>query len=371
MVSEQDPDAPGEAPDGDEVVESRYRRRVGITLALLAILGASIGLLQTAASSNESAKAREATRLAVEAQTAQVLAEGLDASVRDAFAQVESFESRPVFSRSQNLGEALGLSPDPDLAAQRLATAQQSLEQSFTGRLDLEALGRTAAATELFQKAAVAERIEWNAKASQYETVLTVLAIAVFLVGFTLVLGRKLRPPIAVPGALLALYCLGWAVVIYSHPIPSVDDDAVKQTAAGEVALQRIEGAEAVADFDAALEADPGYVPALSGRALARVVEDNPDLLETLAVTSPDAGTYRGPAGPEHRTGQRRRPRSAHPEHRLAPGAAGGRMGPRGGVPRRRIRAEQHRGGALPLACRARGGRGRHPGSARLAGACP
>ncbi|MEZ5240071.1 MAG: hypothetical protein R2716_14325 [Microthrixaceae bacterium] len=269
------------------------RRCAGITLAPLAILGASIGLLQTAASSNESAKAREATRLAVEAQTAQVLAEGLDASVRDAFAQVESFESRPVFSGPRT--SARPSASAPTRTSLRSAWPPPSSPSSSPSPDDWTSRrwAGTAAATELFQKAAVAERIEWNAKASQYETVLTVLAIAVFLVGFTLVLGRKLRPPIAVPGALLALYCLGWAVVIYSHPIPSVDDDAVKQTAAGEVALQRIEGAEAVADFDAALEADPGYVPALSGRALARVVEDNPDLLETLAVTSPDAGTYR------------------------------------------------------------------------------
>ena len=33
----------------------------------------------------------------------------------------------------------------------------------------------------------MAERITWNNRASQYETVLTVLAVAIFLVGFTMV----------------------------------------------------------------------------------------------------------------------------------------------------------------------------------------
>lgn len=276
----------------ETVAEGRYRRRVGITLAVLAILGASIGLLQTSASTSESSKAREATRLAVEAQTAQVLAEGLDAAVSNAFARVESFESRSVFSDTDSLGELLGIDTDPEREAARLETAQDSLDEAFTGQLDLESLARTAAATELHQKAAVSERIEWNAKASQYETVLTVLAIAVFLVGFTLVIGRKLRPPVAVPGVALALYCVGWAAVIYSHPIPSVDDEAVEQTAAGEVALDNLEPTEAMAHFDAALETDPEYVPALSGRALARVLENNPDLLATLAVTSADPADY-------------------------------------------------------------------------------
>ena len=38
-------------------------------------------------------------------------------------------------------------------------------------------------------------------------TVLTVLAVAIFLLGFTLVVGRNLRPPLAVPGVILALVC--------------------------------------------------------------------------------------------------------------------------------------------------------------------
>ncbi|MEZ5349808.1 MAG: hypothetical protein R2714_11460 [Microthrixaceae bacterium] len=83
----------------------------------------------------------------------------------------------------------------------------------------------------------------------------------------------------------LAVFCIGWAGVIYSHPIPEVDQDAIDATAAGKVALSQRRAEDARSDFTVALESEPDYLPALWGRALATLLVANPDVLDTMAVT--------------------------------------------------------------------------------------
>ena len=149
----------------------------------------------------------------------------------------------------------------------------------------MTAISEEARRLSLEQRAVVDQRITWNARASQYETVLTTLAIAIFLIGFTMVVGPRIRPPFVGPGLLLALFCFGWAVHIYLKPIPEVDLPAISATAAGEVALAQGRAEDAVDDFDTAIEASDTYAPAFAGRGLARLVVANPDLLTSLAIT--------------------------------------------------------------------------------------
>ena len=281
-----------EVPESD--AEARYRRRVGITLAVLAVVAAWIAVLATDAATRESTTTREATRLAVEAQTATVVARSVAEGLRSVEAEIDLLGTRTAFTAPQNLGDELGIQVDPAEARARVDRADAALRSVFGDRSS----GATELAVEadrlaLQQEITVQERITWNAKASQYETVLTVLAVAVFLVGFTLVIGRRLRPPVAVPGVILAAICVGWAVQIYLKPVPEVDGDAISATAEGQVALEEERATDAVADFSDALALEPEYVPALLGRGLARIVEVNPDLLDTLAVTDPDAEVVR------------------------------------------------------------------------------
>ncbi len=276
----------------DEAGEDRYRRRVGIVLALLAIIGAWIAVLATDAATAESTTARESTRLAVEAQSADVLAKGLESSKRQIVAEVEAIGSKPIFADPVEVAGNLGIEVDPTRASQRVAAAEDAVSSAIaTDGPGVTALSETAAELGLEQKATVEARIAWNAKASQYETVLTTLAIAVFLVGFTLVIGRRLRPPVAIPGVALAVFCIGWAGVIYSHEIPSVDPVAIEATAKGQVALQEDRAQDAIGHFTVALDAEPDYLPALRGRALATLVQTNPDVLDTMAVTDTSQAT--------------------------------------------------------------------------------
>jgi len=282
----------------ERATEERYRWGVGITLALLALLGAWIALLATDAATNESNTTREATRLGAEAQTAEVVAQGAEAGIEQILAEVAQLGSRPGFQVASTL-ESQGIELDPESEAERLAQAQAQLEAATAGATDRRTATREqAAGASLEQTAVVAERVTWNARASQYETVLTVLAVAVFLVGFTMVVSRGLRPPFVVPGTVLAVVCFGWALQIHAKPIPRVAPEAIEATAAGQVATDEGRPEDAVVDFTRAVDAQGDYAAARRGLGVAILTTGNPDLLRTWAITD-DSPALTDPATAE------------------------------------------------------------------------
>ena len=64
----------GEAADAPEDEDRRRKRKIAVTLATLLVLGAGLTILQTDASIKESNSARETTRVAVRAMSANVVA---------------------------------------------------------------------------------------------------------------------------------------------------------------------------------------------------------------------------------------------------------------------------------------------------------
>lgn len=275
-----------EVVDDEERAESRYRRRIGVTLATLALLGAWIAVLQTNAATNESRTTREATRLAAEAQTANVVDRGVQSGLEQVAAESQVFPLRGAFNISEEAAAEVDANLDPARGQARLEAGQALVDGALgVDATRVTAISERARRLSLEQSAVVEQRITWNARASQYETVMTTLAIAIFLIGFTMVVGRKLRPPFVGPGLLLAVFCFGWAIHIYQKPIPEVDLTAIGRTASGLVALSEGRSEDALADFDEAVDADEEYAPAYEGRGLARMVVANPDLLTSLAIT--------------------------------------------------------------------------------------
>lgn len=278
------------AGTADGPTERRWKRGIALTLASLAVLGTWIAVLQTNAATNESRLTREATRLAAEAQSATVVEAGMAATLNQIDAEVATLGNRAAFLPQQDLATELGIESDPEQDSRRLAEAEQTVASVLDAEgsllFDLQLEGRELTLT---QAALVNTRVTWNARASQYETVIAVLAVALFLVGLTAVVARGLRPPLALPGLLLALACFGWALHIYNKPIPNVPEAATTATAEGQTYLENGEVAESLAAFDRAIEADDSYLPAHEGRALASLVLANPDVTQTLAFTYSDA----------------------------------------------------------------------------------
>lgn len=123
---------------------------------------------------------------------------------------------------------------------------------------------------------------------------MTALSIAISLVGFTLVLSRRIRPPILVPGLALALYCFGWAVFIYLKPIPSTAPAAIDHTAQGQTLFVEGQATQAIAAFDDATAAadDYYYLTAYEDRSIAHLVAAIPDFFATGAITDADSPEF-------------------------------------------------------------------------------
>ncbi|MEL6891731.1 MAG: hypothetical protein AAFP84_09055, partial [Actinomycetota bacterium] len=248
-----DPTSTAERPPGGErdddgendETTSHFKKSVAMLLAALAILGAAIAVLETFASTSESRAARETTRTAVSGLAAQVDANAL-----------------------QRVSAELAATPE-----------LRERAQAETAALRLE-----ATAQDLRRSALTETRIGWNSRASQFGTVVTVLAIAVFLAGFALVVHTRIRIPVLVPGIVLGLVCAGWAVHIHLRGVPETADASIDATATGLMAMERGDYAGARASFDDAIRFDDDYAPAYEGRGVSTFLDANPDFFVVGSV---------------------------------------------------------------------------------------
>jgi tetratricopeptide (TPR) repeat protein len=138
----------------------------------------------------------------------------------------------------------------------------------------------------LAQSALAETRVTWNDRSTQYTTTIAVLAFALFLVGFSLVLSGRRRLVFYLFGIAVALLTVAAAVRIYTLPIPETPEAAIAATARGTVASEDGAQERAIAAFDEAIEIDGDYATPYSRRAVARVREANPDLQGVGTVTS-------------------------------------------------------------------------------------
>ena len=121
---------------------------------------------------------------------------------------------------------------------------------------------------------------------------IAVLAVAIFLVGFGLVVEGSIRPATYALGLAVGIFAAGWTVWIYRLPIPSTPQAAITTAARGAVLSTNGNYTAALASYSSALAADDNYSPAYSGRARARLLAANPDYATTRAVTDTSAATF-------------------------------------------------------------------------------
>ena len=245
-----------------------------------------LGVLQTQAGANESTTARETTRTAVRAMSANVATSAL-LGVRDEVQAEHDFLPfrRPLNEAVPDLAEAAGLtnpsgSVRRDLhAAQQLPT-KQLLSEVGPLRLDAER-------QVLKQQALATTRVTWNTRSTQYTTVLAVLAAALFLVGFGLVVEGSIRRVTYGLGLAITALVVVWGSWIYHLPIPSTPDTAITAAAQGAVLTSDGDYSAAVAAYNRAISDHEDFATAYTGRARARLLAANPDYPLSRAFTEP------------------------------------------------------------------------------------
>ena len=147
--------------------------------------------------SEESTTARETTRTAVRAMSANVATSTL-LGVRSEVQAEHDFLPfrRPLDDGAPSLTDAAGLTAQPGSVSSAVQAAQQAPHEAATQRTGSAQL--EAERQVLKQQALATTRVTWNTRSTQYTTVLAVLAAALFLVGFGLVVeGRSAVSPTA------------------------------------------------------------------------------------------------------------------------------------------------------------------------------
>lgn len=153
--------------------------------------------------------------------------------------------------------------------------------------------------TRLLEKRAFAiERASvWNAKSDGYVTVLTVLAVALFLYGLSTTMTGRLRYVFVVAGAILVGLAVAGTVDLTLRPIVTVPDEAIAAYAEGKGQMWTFDYEGAVEAFDRAVAAYPHYANTLAERGKAHLRADDyeaaiVDFLQSIEHGRESAGTY-------------------------------------------------------------------------------
>ncbi len=278
--------APARPSEGVAEGSDPLKPKIAVTLAVVVVIAGMLGVLQTQAGANESTTARETTRTAVRAMSANVATSALLGVRSDVEAEHDFLPfRRPLNARAPDLTGAAGLAVRPESIGRDLRAAQQLPTKqllSEVGPLQLDAERYL-----LKQQALATTRVTWNTRSTQYTTVLAVLAAALFLVGFGLVVEGPVRRVTYGLGLAIAVLVVVWGAWVYHLPIPFTPDNAITAAAQGSVLTSDGDYHAGVAAYDRAIEAHEDFATAYTGRARARLLAANPDYPLTRAFTDP------------------------------------------------------------------------------------
>ena len=257
---------------------------IAVTLAAIIVAGATLGIFQTDAGNNESNTARETTRTAAGSLRAGVLASAAKGLEGDIAAQANAFsrEQEAVVRQAASAGSS---APPLTIEELRGMTSPGTELPRARSAQELRALTFDAERLKLKQAALAETRVTWNDRSTQFTTAIAMLAVALFLVGFAVVLGGARRTLFYALGVAFAILTFVWAGHIYNLPIPKTPDAAIDATARGLVDSGEGRQGGAITAFTEAIETDGDYVAPYTERAVARVLEANPDFRTTGAVT--------------------------------------------------------------------------------------
>jgi tetratricopeptide (TPR) repeat protein len=274
-----------------------FRRRLALAVVLITLFGATIAYFHESNSNNEDNAAREAQIASIKGFGQQVGASTESNTEYRLFVQKQLLDRRHLVAAARqrstlDASQASFYGTESDRWTQlRDAIGKASQIKDFQGATELDSKLQTQPdEARLSQKVFANKANDYGNKADSYVAVLTVLAVALFLIGLSLTVSGRGRYFLAVPGVAVALVCFGWAVLVTATSITQVSPNAVDLTAQG-FALQKNGDAKGAIDkFNAAIKDSPQF-----GAAYARLAD-----AEFQAGASSSAGNqFQSLADPE------------------------------------------------------------------------
>jgi tetratricopeptide (TPR) repeat protein len=270
-------------PDVDEV-DTVYKRRLAIAVAFIALFGGIVGFAASDAGARGAEIGREAQRSSVTALAAQNEA---------AIAYYESFGNYvegSMLNRRRDIARvAADLLGDRAAAAEARAWGQAGgkvadvskllQEPRYAGRADLlfYELQLPTNLGMLRQQAAQETASAWGTKSTLYIGLITLLAVALTMLGLSLTVGPGVRQLLVWPAALIVASCVAAAGVVAVYPTARTSEAAIGAVAEGDRLAWGRSYDEAVAAYTRAIESDGDYVVSYQRRATAKLLAGSPE----------------------------------------------------------------------------------------------
>src|SRR5712691_10898283 len=278
-MSAQEPEL--EVPEVEEV-DTPFKRRLALAVAVLALFGGVVGFAAGDAGAQEESTGAQAQRASVLAMsgystTAVEFYEMLQNSLN-----VASLQSRGQIAQVQ--GSLLG-TPGQARLAQLWDTAARQVgnssvlsgQSAYTGdaghllvklsvQPDLAFLRQQAAQTS----------VQWASQRRLDIGIITMVAVALTLLGLSLTVGEGIRKFLIWPAGVIVGVCVAGFAWVLGRPVVVTPDPAIRAVATGDRLDSLRDFSGAVASYTRALNIQPGYPIALEDRATATIVAASP-----------------------------------------------------------------------------------------------
>ncbi len=278
------PEAQIEIPE-IEVLDTPFKKVLACSAAFLVLFGSLLALAASRASENE-------RRLSAEAQQASITAL---AGYGAAFAEISELAGSDAEARSlrQRAESARAASSLTGLAAYTAAAnewdkssqALTDLAIKDTDAIHYDDVSRDAV-ERLYQPRVTSLRADaqretataWGAKADRYILGITLLAVALSLLGLSLTLARRIRILVLVPAVVITLFAAGVSVAAAVQRPTVTPDGALRALAEGDKQMSLRKYDKAIASYSEAIRLRDDYPLAYRARATAADVADSPEL---------------------------------------------------------------------------------------------
>jgi tetratricopeptide (TPR) repeat protein len=284
---------PGLEDDPDDELASPFRRWVALGVTLVALLGGIVGYLASDAGARESATEREAEVASVAALSAQ------NGAAADAYEQFGDYVTALSLKRRHDIevvgGQVLGQDAVPgtvqdwQAAGAKVADLTPLLRPgAMADRPDLlwNQLFVAPNLAALRQQAAQQTAGSWGDKSNLYVGGVTLLAVAVTLLGLSLTVGTRVRRIFVWPAGLLAAVTLLGSAVVAVIPPARTPGAAIDAVAEGDRLAGNRDFDGATAAYARAIALDPDYAAAYARRGLSELLAGSPQRNTSMFVVT-------------------------------------------------------------------------------------
>jgi tetratricopeptide (TPR) repeat protein len=293
------PEAQIEIPDID-VLDTPFKKLIACSAALLVLLGSLLALAASRASEQERTLSAHAQEQSITALADYGAAHAEISKLTGSDAEARTLRQRAEFARAASSLTGVDAYATAAQAWDRSARALANLEVTETGAAHYDDLNRKAAdrlfaprVTSLQADADRENATAWGAKADRYVLGITLLAVALALLGLSLTLAEGIRKLVVIPAVLIAGSAILVGVFAFAQHPSATPLEAVTALAEGDKQMTLGRFDAAITSYSRAIDLRSDYVQAYRARSIAHLRAGSSEN-GSYVVTTVDEGHRKG-----------------------------------------------------------------------------